>query len=379
MLELEWPYRRHQDVFLGTQRYAQEHSHWECFVDEFADRHLTGGTRRYDGIIARAGSLTARRARRAGVPVVNVWHNSPTAGVPGVFPDFVRAGKLAAAHLLDRGLRRFACLMYPPNKTHQELRHGFQTALDGAGYDCATHAAATDHQARSERVWERFQQSLERWVVSWQAPVGVLVAFNGFTARYLADTCRRLGRRIPEDVALVVADNDLPICLEPPPSLSGIDLGHERVGYEAARLLERLISGRRPAAELARVPPAGIVARQSTDFFASDDDMVMAAMRFIAGHLQGPIGVNEVARAVHVSRRTLERRFRATAGRSIFAEIRRLRLERAQRMLLDTDLPIKQIAHASGFGGNMQMYQVFMRFVRLSPSVFRNAREPRPE
>jgi len=377
MLELAWPYRRHQDVFQGTQRYAQERGDWECFVDEFADRHLGSGPgteRRYDGIIARAGGLTARRAQRSGVPVVNVWHNSPAEGLPGVYPDFVNAGELAAHHLLERGLRRFVCLLYPPNKTHRELRQGFRTALEAAGYDCVTNAAPSDQQERDARVWGTFQRSLERWVASWQPPIGLLVAFNDFTARYLADMCRRSGLRVPEDVALVAADNDLPICLQPPPSLTGIDLGYERVGYEAACLLDRLIKGARAPAEPVCVRATALVARQSTDFFAAEDEMVVAAMRFIAGHLQEPIGVEDVAAAVHASRRTLERRFRAAAGRSIAAEIRRLRLQFAQRMLLDTDVPIKHVARAAGFGSNMHMYQVFVRCLHAAPGAIRAVR-----
>lgn len=375
MLELEWPYRRHTDVFLGTQRFAQECGSWECYVDAFADRHLgPAAGRRYDGLIARATRLTAARARRAGVPVVNVWPNTSAEGLPGVYPDFVRAGELAAAHLMERGLRRFACVAHPPNRTHRELLEGFGAALGRAGYGCAVSPAPTDQQEGSERLWKRFEQALERALASWEPPVGVLVAFNDFTGRTLADACRRLGRRVPEDVALVVADNDLPVCLQPVPSLSAVDMNYERVGYEAARLLDRLMHGGRAPAAPRRVPPGGVLARQSTDFFAADDELVVSAMRFIAGRLQEPIGVDEVAGALHVSRRTLERRFRASAGRSVFAEVRRLRLQRAQRLLLDTNLPIKQIARASGFGSNVQMYQVFMRFVRTAPSEFRNAR-----
>lgn len=375
MLELEWPYRRHVDVFLGTQRYAAEHG-WECCVDEFADRRLNGTARRYDGIIARAAGPLARRARRSGIPVVNVWRNSPAASLPGVYPDFVRAGELAARHLLERGLRRFVCLAYPLNRTHQEMVQGFQQAIGQQGRECVVHAVATDQPSRSHRTWERFQQTLVGWIAAWPAPVGVLAAFNDFTARYVADTCRGLGRRVPEDVALIAGDNDLPICLQPPPSLTGIDLAHERAGYEAARLLDRLMKGRPAPAAPIRVPPAGIVARQSTDFFASEDALVVAAMRFIAGRLEDAIGVNDVASGVHAARRTLERRFQASAGRSIAAEIRRLRLQRAQRLLLDTDLPIKQVARAAGFDSNQGMYQVFMRVLNIAPSAFRAARKP---
>jgi LacI family transcriptional regulator len=374
MLELGWPYRRHMDVFLGTQRYAQARNKWECVVDEFADRLLRPGGSGYDGIIARADTRLAERARRAGIPLVNVWHNSPAEYVSAVFPDYNRAGALAAEHLLGRGLRRFVCVMHRPYRTHRTLLQGFHNTLNAAGYECTVCAAGTGHVARGERTWARFQVTLDRWLASWQAPVGVFVAFNDFTARYLVSACRQAGRRVPEEVAVVVADNDLPICLQPPPSLTGIDLQYERVGFEAARLLDRLMKGGRPPAAPVRVSPTGVVGRQSTDFFATDDDLVVAAMRFIAGHLAEPIGVGRVAAAVHASRRTLERRFREAAGRSVFAEVRRLRLERAQRMLLDTDLPIKQIARSSGLGSNMQMYQVFMRFLGTSPSNFRDSR-----
>lgn len=378
MLELGWPYRRHQDVFLGTQRYAAEHGGWQCLVDEFADQHLRGARRApgpgHDGIIARATRQTLHRARRAGVPVVNVWHNSPALGLPGVFPDYDRAGELAATHLLERGLRRFACTAFPANASHQMLLRGFRTTLAAAGYDCSVHEPATDQHVASEAHWQRFQQTAETWVRSWTPPIGVLVTFNDFTARYLVDVCRRLGRSIPEDVALVIADNDLPICLQPPPSLTGIDLNYERVGYEAARLLDRLMRGGQAPSKPLFIPPGGIVARQSTDFFATDDDMVVAAMRFIAERLAEPIGVTDVARAVHASRRTLERHFCEHAGRSVFAEIRNLRLQRAQRLLLDTNRSLKQIAHECGFGSNMQLYQTFMRFVGSAPSTFRKRR-----
>src|SRR5262249_53880691 len=78
MLDLEWPYRRHFDVLVGTQNYAQAHGHWDCVLDEFAAVTLaeTRNNPAYDGVIARATPELARNAARAKVPVVNVWYNS---------------------------------------------------------------------------------------------------------------------------------------------------------------------------------------------------------------------------------------------------------------------------------------------------------------
>jgi LacI family transcriptional regulator len=373
VLELEWPYRRHVDVYLGVQRYTQEAVDWECVIDEYPELASPGTapSAAYDGVIARASRELAEQARQGGVPLVNVWHNSPAVEVPGVFPDFLRAGDLAAEHLLQRGLRRFVCVLFPRNKTHQALLQGFNGRLKQAGYRCTTSAVDADQAARDERTWGRFRTKLRRIVAGWHGPIGVLVAHAGFAARHILNECGRQGRRSPEDVALVVADNDLPVCLQPPPTLTGIDLRYEQAGYEAAKLLDHLMNGGKPPSAPILVEPSGVHARQSTDFFASSDERVVAAMRYIAENITRPLGVEDVAAAVHTCRRTLERKFQQFAGRNVFAEIRRLRIERAKRLLLDTDLPLKQVAREAGFRSPTHMYQVFLQFVQTAPSDFR--------
>lgn len=375
MLDLKWLYRHHQDVFLGTQQYARERGNWECVVDEFAHQslHSTPGET-YDGVIARATSKLSQRARRRGIPVVNVWHNSPAEGLPAVYPDFDAAGRLSAEHLLQRGLRRFACLLHPRGRTHRAFYEGFRETVTESGFPCRQLPTSV-MPARNERTWQRFRQAVDGWIGSWQPPVGVFVAFHDFAARYLAEACRRHGLRVPEDVAIVVAGDEAPICLQPPPTLTGIDLGYRRVGYEAAMLLDRLMEGSIESPEPIVLAPRGLIARQSTDFFATEDETVAAALRFIATHLTEPLSVDDVARAVHISRRSLERRFRIATGIAVAEEIRHLRIERAKRLLLDTDLSVKQVAQAAGFTSSMQLYQVFRRQVGEPPSSFRAARE----
>jgi LacI family transcriptional regulator len=121
--------------------------------------------------------------------------------------------------------------------------------------------------------------------------------------------------------------------------------------------------------------PAALVPRQSTDVFAVDDPLVARALRFLAENSNRMVAVSEVAAEVAVSRRKLERRFRAAVGRSIAEESIRLRVNRAKRRLVESDEAIKEVALASGFRSANHFGKVFARAVGISPVRFREARE----
>ena len=59
-----------------------------------------------------------------------------------------------------------------------------------------------------------------------------------------------------------------------------------------------------------------------------------------------------------LSRRALEIRFRKALGRSPHQEIQRVRLERARRLLRETDLAIPRVAEAAGYGDPAKAKQV---------------------
>ncbi|QDU92796.1 substrate-binding domain-containing protein [Lignipirellula cremea] len=374
MLELMWPYRRHVDVFAGTQHFARDAGDWLCEIDECI--HGSGGSwpeqlTGYDGLIARASSPLAQMAWEAGVPLVNVWLNSPEVDrLPGVFPDFAAVGRQACGHLADRGFRQFACLSSPRERAHREMTQSFHAAIEELGAEC-TFASAPRLFYRSANSWVRFQQMLDDWIAGWKTPIGLLVAANDVTARYVVHACRRNGLRIPEDVGLLTSTNEPLIGEMPPPSLTSVEVNYEQIGYQAAQLLDRLMRGGEADPLHRFLSPTGIIARDSTDFFAVDDETVAIAMRHIERHTRQGLAVDDVAAAVGVSRRTLERRFQTATGRSVAAEIRRLRVLKAKRLLAETELLVKQIAHETGFRDSIRLHEVFVRETGQTPSDYR--------
>ena len=167
---------------------------------------------------------------------------------------------------------------------------------------------------------------------------------------------------------------------EPWPSVSSVELGYERVGYQAAKLLDELMhddgdsSGGDPPHIF--VPPEGLIVREFTDFYSVQDRLVAAALEFISANCHLSIGQSEVADAVSVETRTLQNRFRKVLHRPIASVIRQARIDRAKRELTQSDLPLAVIARKVGFSGPERMNEVFRREMRMSPSQYRRERRP---
>lgn len=105
--ELDWPVRQHYDLIAGIQEYADSQEDWLVEVSRYPEVRMEEGIR-FDGIVGRIEPDTLAAAQRAGIPVVNVWMNSPVAEqMHNVQVDPKAAGQVAAEHLIARGLRQF--------------------------------------------------------------------------------------------------------------------------------------------------------------------------------------------------------------------------------------------------------------------------------
>jgi len=296
-----------------------------------------------------------------------------SARIPGVhFPtvtaDLRAAARLAAGHLRDQGFRSFGYFA-PRGLSYVEIHyHGFVEDLAKAGLSCSLFPARRGKGPNA--TWQRRQNDLRRWLKELPKPVAV-VTWTSDRGREVLYACRALGLPVPEQVAVMGGDEDSLLCETCNPPLSGVALTSERIGYEAAALLDRLWHGKpRPEAPIL-IEPTRVVVRQSTDTLAIDDPDLAGAIAFIRVHAATPIRVSAVLRAVPVSRSWLERRFQASLGRSPAEEIRRVRVERAKQLLAETDLPVPEVAAASGFGSREYLAYAFKRATDLTPREFR--------
>jgi len=243
-------------------------------------------------------------------------------------------------------LRRFAFCSEPANRINSWSRlraEAFENRVRRAGCGCDVYLG---HDAAT-RSWRRVQAGLQKWLATLTPPVG-LMACNDSRARHVLEACRAIGLRVPEDIAIVGVDNDDIMCELATTPLTSVEQGTHRIGYEAAALLDRLMQGTSSPPKTLAVQPEGLVVRQSTDVIAIDDPDVVTAVRYIRQNACQPINVHDVLNVVTVSRSTLETRFSKVLGRSVHAEIRRVQLGTATRLLATTNVPIKEVAKRIG-------------------------------
>src|SRR5262245_38055353 len=315
-----------RDILRGVKSFAIERPEW-VFTPIAPEPRAVVLARRLqcDGYLAH--SFTRPRARALGAlhkPVVSVAGVVPDLPVPRVIVDHAEVGRQAARHLLERGVRRFGFVGYPRHEFSIERERGFREVVTGAGWPLTSFRERTHRVQDPTGIWS-WNRPLMDWLESLPRPVGVL-ASNDVQGAQVSEYSRQLGYRVPDDVAVVGVDDDDLLCDLSRPSLSSVALPGERIGYEAAMLLDKWLNGALPKQTTIVLPPAGVVVRQSSDLLAVPDHSVSAAVRFIHEHANRPLRVADVLREVPVARRALERRFRKWLQRSISEEIRRVHL-----------------------------------------------------
>ena len=186
------------------------------------------------------------------------------------------------------------------------------------------------------------------------------------------EACKIANLNVPEQVAILgLGDDDL-VCNLASSPLSSIALSAEKAGYEAAATLDRLMNGEKVSDRTIVVPPSYVVTRQSTDILTIDDPYVADALRFIYRRARKEaIQVDDVLRAVPLSRRSLYERFARILGRPVHEEIKRIRVEHLARLLVSTKLSIAQISSTLGCSDMKNLARYFKQAKGMSPLQYR--------
>jgi LacI family transcriptional regulator len=365
-----------RELLLGIGDYIRAHEPWSIFIGERGQwdpdppwlKNWDG-----DGIITRSVDFDLCRAAKAsGIAVVSLRHLLPKPEFPTVFPEQRLIGQRIAAHLIERGFQHFGYVGVEENKGWEAIRRKFFVqALRDQGIsqmDVLLLAAGSP--------WEVEQTRLGDWLRSLPKPIGIM-ASHDTQGIALLDACRRVTLRVPEKVAVVSVDNDPVLCTLANPPLSSLDQNVRDVGYHAALLLDRMMRGKRVEIKNYFLEPGQVVTRQSSDVLAIPDEAILKAVRYIRENSDKPISVHDVVFASGISRRSLELKFIEHVGVTPLEEIHRRQLDRIKQLLIETDMPIAELAQQTGFRYQEYFARFFKQHTGLTPTKFRRMNRDR--
>ena len=360
----------------GIARYAHE-AGWALDV---VSGHLTSPLRpplsiwRPDGIIGspEADDLVHTLTRRGAIPTVKI-NCFMLKDALCVASDNDLIGEMAADYFQRRGFTHMAYYTRETGEGPRLRSEAFRRAVEKRGGRLCTIDMSVA-LPKGPAVEFAFFDSLRKKLAELPKPLAVLAHTDDEGVEVIT-AAQAEGLGVPQDVAVLGVGNDELRCEFAPVRLSSVDDNLTGTGYTAAQLLNSVMQGRSRRAGIRSLctPPVGVVTRDSTDITAIRHPHVHAALAAIQAHFREPVNAQTVVKGIPLSYRRLHEAFQQHVGHSISAEITRLRVEHAARLLTDTDDKLELIARTSGFSSEVVMSRVFRSKKHMPPGAFRRA------
>ena len=287
--------------------------------------------------------------------------------VPNITSDYLATGAMAAKRFLSRGFQNFAFFGYSGVCWSDERCEGFRREVEAAGFSDGFYLY--DRQQITS-LWSYDMSSLSEWLLALPKPIAIM-ACDDNQANLLIQSCNACGIKIPSEVAILGVDNDEILCSMSVPTLSSINMGIERAGYDVAEMAARMVREPYYKGHDIVIQPLYIVSRMSSNVFSTKDTAILKALEFIGSNIDHKITVPDVLKVVPLSRRLLEQRFQRVTGSSIYQYITALRMDRFAELLLSSNDSIANIAARMDEPDAKSISRRFLAVKGCTPSEFR--------
>jgi len=323
---------------------------------------------RPDGIIAHVDMQKAEDLISIGVPTIIMPIGlEEVKNAPILQSDKEAVIDMGTSYLMNLGFRNIAFCGFGNVAWSQVFSDIFANRIVRAGFNAYVYKPPAAFISSFVKEDNEF---LCDWLRTLPKPIGVM-ACNDIRGRQVIEAANVAGLTVPDDVAVLGVDNDDLICDVTCPPLSSVALGLEKAGYEAAKLLDRMMGGEKNRIKNLFWQPTQVITRQSTDILAIEDHEVANAIRFIQTNAKLDLSVDEVVDNTTLGRRALEQRFRTMLNKTIREEIRRVCVERISRMLLETNMTVYQITSVLGSSDGGHLARTFRIEKGMSPKEYR--------
>jgi len=289
--------------------------------------------------------------------------------IPNITGAHVMAGKIGANYFMQKGFKNFAFYGFKDVVWSEERCEGFRSELKNNDLD----ENYFEYQNTDFKdLWYYESEPLTDWLKILPKPIGIM-ACDDNQGHNITELCKQYGIKIPEEIAVLGVDNDEAICTLSEPPLSSINQAVEKGGYDVAQLIDRMIAEPDIKNENIIVMPTTIITRQSTDIYATEDTHIAVVLKYIHQNTDKKLNVGDLTRLVPLSRRLLETKFKQVTGLPVYGYIFNLRINKFAQKLLETDIPIVEIAMDLGFSDYKNISRQFKKIKGCTPSDYRAA------
>ncbi len=305
-----------------------------------------------------------------GIPTIIAATDNQYPNATSIDVDDYQVGAEAARAFAQAGYQSFACLGNNTPYSDQRIQ-GFKKEL-GKQANIAIHQEESFSEARYNEYFTQPSKELKKWLRSLPKPVGIFAVHDPL-GRYLCGVCSQIGNtaKVPEDIAVIGANNDELVCGLSYPMLSSISIPWSTLGAAVGESVRSILAGEPHPDKPILIPSGGAVLRHSANHLAVEDRTLRRAMSYISEHLLDSITIENLCQDLNIARRSLEQKFREYFHCTPWEMLCRHRVTRAKQLLTETNHPISIISELSGFNDPERMAVVFKRIEGIPPSTYR--------
>ncbi len=359
LLALTW---YNVDIHRGVAAYARKHGWSLCSEPAHYSGWLPTGWEG-DGIITNINEETLPFIKKHGLEAIHLGQPSENINFDTVSISSQSICEVAVDYLLERGYKRFAWFTNKIVAKPIRLKI-MQELLAKEGLECVHLDFPT------MKNWQENRKKLTDRIQEMNFPVALFCSDDDAAAEVIT-ACLDHGLEVPEQVAVLGVHNNPLICDSLPVALSSVDVDFYKAGYMAAYLLDRRMKKLANRKRSVQIGASRVVSRQSTEVQAVDHPEVAKALRYIAKYYSKNITVKDIVLQTSMTEKGLSKAFQKAIGKTIGQQLRKYKLQQAEKLLVESSKSISEIAIASGFSDYHGLYEAFTKKNGITPLKFR--------
>jgi len=352
-------------VIEGAGAYGRQHgfridARWSVRADWIP------GNPGWDGVIANLlnEKVSRDKINALELPIIHLSGEMQTA-LPRVEIDYALCAKLAVEEFRKLGLSRVAGMMWGKSPVLQRSYRAMRVECRRAGLEFIPLSF------HPKEAWLEALPALARELAAIEPPIGFFFPHASIVYSLL-DELANYSVHVPHDVAIIVVEKGVQQTAKLAPiPLTAVTLDRWQQGYDAAQLLHQMIQGKPPPTPIQRIPPAGLIRRQSTGVAGGRDPIVAKALHLISEGPPKGVEITGLTQLTGTSRRALELRFKKETGTTLHRAIINQRITEAKRLLGTGKSTVAEVSEQCAFSSVQYFTAAFKRETGETPGDYR--------